>query len=64
MGISAMSAALLSVFGFGCVELMENSAFSGFFQLRASITPPVNMAILAIDGHLISIPEQYYKTEL
>ena len=33
------------------------------FKLRWSIIPPENMAILAIDGHLTSIPEEYYKTE-
>jgi CHASE2 domain-containing sensor protein len=54
---------LLTVSGWGGVELLENQALTAFFQLRVSIIPPENIVILAIDDQSISIPEQYYKTD-
>ncbi|MEA5604191.1 CHASE2 domain-containing serine/threonine-protein kinase [Nostoc sp. UHCC 0252] len=61
-GAWVMSAAILSASGWESVQLIENKAFSGFFQLRGPIVPPEDIIILAIDDQSISVPEQYYKT--
>ncbi|MFS0515457.1 CHASE2 domain-containing protein [Nostoc sp. UIC 10607] len=62
-GGCTMGAALLSASGGELVQLLENKALSGFFQLRGPIVPPEDIVILAIDDHSISVPEQYYKTD-
>ncbi|WP_298906105.1 CHASE2 domain-containing protein [uncultured Nostoc sp.] len=61
-GAWAIGAAVLSASGGDLVQVMENKALSGFFQLRGSIVPPEDIVILAIDDQSISVPEQYYKT--
>ncbi|MEH2407096.1 serine/threonine-protein kinase [Nostoc sp.] len=61
-GAWAISAGVLSASGGNLVQVMENKALSGFFQLRGSIVPPEDIVILAIDDQSISVPEQYYKT--
>ncbi|MEH2192814.1 MAG: CHASE2 domain-containing serine/threonine-protein kinase [Nostoc sp.] len=61
-GAWVMGAAVLSASGGESVQLMENKALSGFFQLRGPIMPPEDIIILAIDDQSISVPEQYYKT--
>ncbi|MEH2278041.1 MAG: CHASE2 domain-containing protein [Nostoc sp.] len=61
-GAWAISAGALSASGGDLVQVMENKALSGFFQLRGSIVPPEDIVILAIDDQSISVPEQYYKT--
>ncbi len=61
-GACVMGAAVLSASGGESVQLMENKALSGFFQLRGPIVPPEDIVILAIDDQSISVPEQYYKT--
>lgn len=61
-GAWVMGAAVLSASGEQSVQLMENKALSGFFQLRGPIVPPEDIVILAIDDQSISVPEQYYKT--
>jgi CHASE2 domain-containing sensor protein len=61
-GAWVMGAAVLSASGRESVQLMENKALSGFFQLRGPIVPPEDIVILAIDDQSISVPEQYYKT--
>lgn len=61
-GAWAISAGVLSASGGDLVQVMENKALSGFFQLRGSIVPPADIVILAIDDQSISVPEQYYKT--
>ncbi|MEH2300601.1 MAG: CHASE2 domain-containing serine/threonine-protein kinase [Nostoc sp.] len=61
-GAWTISAAVLSASGGDLVQVMENKALSGFFQLRGSIVPPEDIVILAIDDQSISVPEQYYKT--
>ncbi len=62
-GTWVMGAALLSASGWELVQLIENQALSGFFQLRGPIVPPEDIVILAIDDQSISVPEQYYKTD-
>ncbi|MEH1864106.1 MAG: CHASE2 domain-containing serine/threonine-protein kinase [Nostoc sp.] len=61
-GACVMGAAVLSASGGESVQLIENKALSGFFQLRGPIVPPEDIVILAIDDQSISVPEQYYKT--
>jgi CHASE2 domain-containing sensor protein len=62
-GTWVMGAALLSASGWELVQLIENQALSGFFQVRGPIVPPEDIVILAIDDQSISVPEQYYKTD-
>ncbi|MFN6464617.1 MAG: CHASE2 domain-containing serine/threonine-protein kinase [Nostoc sp. DedVER02] len=61
-GAWVMGAVILSASGEQSVQLIENKALSGFFQLRGPIVPPEDIVILAIDDQSISVPEQYYKT--
>ncbi|WP_017653376.1 serine/threonine-protein kinase [Fortiea contorta] len=62
-GTAAIAAALLSASGVGLVQLMENQAFSAFFQLRGPILPPEDIVILAIDDQSISNSKQYYNDD-
>ncbi len=61
-GAWAIGAGVLSASGGELVQLMENKALSGFFQVRGPILPPEDIVILAIDDQSISVPEQYYRT--
>ncbi len=60
-GSVAIGAALLSASGVSLVQLIENQAFSAFFQVHGPTLPPKDIVILAIDDQSISNPKQYYS---